>query len=127
MADVLADIPLEPCAMRLIFPVRRDDVEAVVERPDAAKVLAGDPVHTTWSLEEKGNLFSGMWQTTPGKWRVSYAEWEYVHIHAGHSILTDADGVETHLRAGDSYIIRPGFEGSWECVETTLKDYVILG
>jgi uncharacterized cupin superfamily protein len=113
--------------MRLIFPVRRDDVEAVVERPDAAKVLAGDPVHTTWSLEEKDNLFSGMWQTTPGKWRVSYAEWEYVHIHAGHSILTDADGVETHLRAGDSYIIRPGFEGSWECVETTLKDYVILG
>lgn len=113
--------------MTLIFPVRRDDVEPVVERPDAEKVLAGDPVHTTWSLEEKDNLFSGMWQTTPGKWRVCYAEWEYVHIHAGHSILTDADGVETHLRAGDSYIIRPGFEGTWECVETTLKDYVILG
>jgi hypothetical protein len=30
-----------------------------------------------------------------------------------------------HLRAGDSWIIRPGFEGTWEVVETTLKDYVI--
>ena len=32
----------------------------------------------------------------------------------------------THLRAGDSYLIRPGFAGIWEAVETTLKDYVIL-
>ena len=59
------------------------------------------------------------------KWRISYAEWEYVYIHSGHSILTAADGTATHLRAGDSYIIRPGLAGTWEVLETTLKDYVI--
>lgn len=112
--------------MSLLVRVSRDGVEPLVERPDPAIVVSGDPVHTTWSLEEKDNLFSGMWQTTPGKWKVSYAEWEYVYIHEGHSILTDAAGVETHLKGGDSYLIRPGFEGTWECVETTLKDYVIL-
>jgi uncharacterized cupin superfamily protein len=32
----------------------------------------------------------------------------------------------THLKAGDSYILRPGFAGTWEVVEPTLKDYVIV-
>ena len=112
--------------MSLLFRVSRDGVDPEIERPHASLVVSGDPVHTSWSLEEKDNLFSGMWQTTPGKWKVSYSEWEYVYIHEGHSILTDASGVETHLRAGDSFIIRPGYAGTWECVETTLKDYVII-
>ena len=106
--------------------VTRDNVTPEISRPDAAKVLSGDPVHTTWSLEERDTLYAGLWQSTPGKWRVSYAEWEYVHILQGRSVLTDQHGTVTTLQAGDSYIIRPGFEGTWEVVETTLKDYVIL-
>ncbi len=47
------------------------------------------------------------------------------HIHEGHSILTE-DGCEPiHLRAGDRLIVRPGLKGTWEVIETTLKDYVI--
>lgn len=109
----------------LILRVTRDGATPETERPAPELVLAGDPVHTTWSLEETDGLYSGMWQATKGKWKISYAEWEYVYIHEGHSILTDKDGNETHLKAGDSYIIRPGYEGTWEVIETTLKDYVI--
>lgn len=98
-----------------------------ISRPDPASVLSGDPVHSTWNLEERGTLYCGIWQSTAGKWRISYAEWEYVHIHRGHSILTDAAGLQTILQAGDSFMIRPGFSGTWEVIETTLKDYVILG
>ena len=112
--------------MSLIQRVDRTAVPPEVARPDPEKVLAGDPVHTTWNIEERGTLYSGLWQSTPGKWKVSYSEWEYVHILEGVSILTAAAGHATTLRAGDSWIIRPGFEGTWECVETTLKDYVIL-
>ena len=112
--------------MSLIQRVTRDGITPDVDRPDPAKVLAGDPVHTTWSVEDRDGLYSGMWQSTPGKWTVSYEEWEYVHIHAGHSILTDASGTQTHLKAGDSFILRPGFSGTWEVVEPTLKDYVIV-
>ncbi|MGB8812967.1 MAG: cupin domain-containing protein [Paracoccaceae bacterium] len=106
--------------------VTRDGATPEITRPDAARVISGDPVHTTWNIEERGTLYCGLWQSTPGKWQVSYAEWEYVHILSGHSILTDATGHPTPLRAGDSYIIRPGFSGTWEVLETTLKDYVIL-
>ena len=89
------------------------------------KLISGTPEFTTWSLEETKDQFTGIWQSTPGKWHVSYDEWEYFNILEGHSVLTDADGVETHLRAGDRMVICPGFTGTWEVLETTRKDYVI--
>ena len=109
-----------------LLKLTRDQVPAEVSRPDPSTVVAGDPVHTTWNAETRGNLFAGMWHATIGEWRFFYTEWEYVHIHEGHSVLTDETGAETHLRAGDSYVIRPGFRGTWRVVEPTLKDYVIL-
>lgn len=96
-----------------------------VTRPDPAKVLQGDPVHTTWNQEDIGGLYCGTWSSTPGAWRVSYSEWEYFHIRAGHSVLTAADGTLTDLHPGDAYLIRPGFIGIWTVIETTTKDYVI--
>ncbi len=111
--------------MTLIARLTRDKTDPEVTRPAPERVLSGDPVHSTWSIEDHDGIACGLWQSTPGKWKIAYREWEYVHIHTGHSILTDAAGHETHLRAGDSFIIRPGFTGTWEVIETTLKDYVI--
>lgn len=113
--------------MSLIERVARDGIPPEVDRPDPSRVISGDPVHTTWNIEDRDGLYCGLWQSTPGKWRVNFTEWEYVHIHSGHSIVTDSAGVETHLQAGDSFFLRPGFQGTWEVVETTLKDYVIRG
>lgn len=96
-----------------------------ITRPDAAKVVSGDPVHSTWNLYEGDGLYCGIWQSTPGAWRVAYDEWEYVNILSGHSILHGADGGAVHLHAGDRWIIEPGFVGVWEVVEVTVKDYVI--
>jgi uncharacterized protein len=93
--------------------------------PDPATVILGNPIHTTWNIENMDGLYCGLWQSTPGKWQVAYSEWEYIFIHSGHSILTDEKGTATHLRMGDRFIIRPGFVGTWEVLETTLKDYVI--
>ena len=112
--------------MPLLARVTRDGITPETDRPEPSLVLSGDPVHTTWNIEERGGLYCGLWQSTPGKWRVAYAEWEYIRIHHGVSVLTDTTGTAVTLRAGDSYIIRPGFEGTWEVLETTLKDYVIL-
>ena len=100
--------------------------EAEVERPAPEKVISGDPVHTTWNVEDRDGLYCGIWQSTPGKWRIAYDDWEYCRILEGHSVITDANGAEHALGPGDSFILRPGFSGTWEVLETTRKDYVIL-
>jgi uncharacterized cupin superfamily protein len=95
------------------------------DRPDADRLISGDPVFTTWNLEDRDGLYCGLWRATPGKWRVSYSEWEYFRMLEGVSVLTPDGGDPVTLRAGDSHIIRPGFTGTWEVTETTTKDYVI--
>lgn len=101
-------------------------VEPEEGAPAADRLIAGSPVFRTWNIEEAdGGLYAGVWEATPGKWRIVYDEWEYFHILAGHSVLTEEGGEPVHLRAGDSMVLRPGFKGTWEVVETTRKDYVI--
>ena len=98
---------------------------AEITRPDPAKVIAGDPVHSTWNSDEGGGLHVGQWHSTVGTWRLTYDEWEYVHIRQGHSVLTPDGGAPIHLRPGDALVIRPGTSGTWQVIEPTLKDYVI--
>lgn len=94
--------------------------------PKPDRLISGTPKFTTWNVEEaSGGLYAGIWQSTPGKWRVEYDEWEYFNILDGYSILTEEGGEPIHLRAGDRQIIRPGFKGTWEVVKTTRKDYVV--
>ena len=109
----------------LLLPLSWDGITPETERPTADKLISGDPVHTTWNLEDSDGLYCGIWQSTPGKWKVAYAEWEYIRILEGVSVLTDEAGKATRLQRGDSWIIRPGFKGTWEVLETTLKEYVI--
>ncbi|RWX75778.1 cupin domain-containing protein [Neorhizobium lilium] len=94
--------------------------------PAEDRLISGNPTFKTWNFEEaKGALYAGIWEATPGSWLISYDEWEYFRIVSGYSIVTEEGGEGVHLRAGDSMILRPGFKGSWEVVETTRKDYVI--
>lgn len=102
------------------------DVTPETGAPAPDRLISGDPKFTTWNVEEAdGGLYAGIWQSTPGKWKISYDEWEYFHILEGHSVVTEEGGLAVHLKAGDSYILRPGFTGTWEVLETTRKDYVI--
>ena len=94
--------------------------------PAPDRLISGNPQFTTWNIEEAGGgIYSGIWQATPGKWRIEYDEWEYFHILEGYSVVTEDGGDAIHLRAGDRLILRPGFKGTWEVVETTRKDYVV--
>ncbi|QFY59811.1 cupin domain-containing protein [Rhizobium grahamii] len=94
--------------------------------PAADRIIAGDPQFRTWSFDEAdGGIYAGIWEATPGKWRIVYDEWEYFNVLSGYSIVTEEGGEPVHLRAGDRMILKPGFIGTWEVIETTRKDYVI--
>lgn len=93
--------------------------------PDPSRVVKGAPRFRTWTLEARDGLYAGIWEATPGAWRVVYDEWEYCRILSGVSVLTE-DGKEPRtVRAGDAFVLRPGFAGIWEVIETTRKDFVI--
>jgi uncharacterized protein len=96
-----------------------------ISYPAPDRLISGAPVFTTWNVEERDGLYCGLWRSTPGAWRVIYTEWEYCRILSGLSVITPDGGPPQTLRAGDSFILRPGFSGIWEVIETTTKDYVI--
>lgn len=111
--------------MDTLLRITTDGATPENSRPDPAKVIAGDPVFTTWNLEEQGGLYAGIWRSTPGKWRISYDEWEYCKILSGRSVIEGADGSRLEVGPGDGFVLRPGFKGTWEVLEETVKEYVV--
>jgi len=100
--------------------------EPEITRPDPERLIDGDPVHSAWNAEEDDGLFCGIWESTPGAWRVRYEEWEYCRILSGRAIIEGNAGERLEVGPGDAFMIRPGFEGLWRVIETIRKDYVIL-
>lgn len=96
--------------------------------PPADRIVKGSPTTRTWTVEEaeKGTTFAGVWEATPGAWRVAYDEWEFCTIIHGASVLHEDGADAPHfLGPGDSFVIRPGFTGIWEVVEPTRKLFVV--
>lgn len=113
--------------MSLFARLSEDAVAPVAELPEPGTVISGDPRFTTWSIEERdGKIYSGIWEATPGKWAVDFTEWEYCRILTGRSLITSESGEAFEVGPGDGFMIRPGFKGTWEVLETTRKQYVIV-
>lgn len=94
----------------------------------AERLISGQPTQTLWNhcSSPCGRFSAGVWECTPGHWRVRYSEYEYCEILHGRSVLHDDTGQRRALHAGDRFVIPAGFEGSWEVLETTRKHYVIF-
>jgi uncharacterized cupin superfamily protein len=102
-------------------------VAAEHSAPDPARVLGGRPVLTTHNhyADPAQQFFSGVWSSTEGKWRVSYAEHEFCSLLEGRVRLVSDDGSVSEFAAGDSFVIPAGFSGTWETLATCRKLYVI--
>jgi len=102
-------------------------VEVEAYRPDAAKVLSGDPAQQAWNhYSDPSNRFhAGIWQGEPGSARVTYTEHELCHLLEGSIVLRGDDGSERRFTAGDAFVIPAGFTGVWETLETCRKIYAI--
>ena len=94
---------------------------------DADKLISGNPKQSLWNhySDATGQFFSGEWHSEVGKWRINYTEEEYCRLLEGVSVITDAAGNATTLRAGDSFVVPGGFSGTWEVLEPTRKLYAI--
>lgn len=104
--------------------------EPVESVPTADRLIAGAPRFRTWELDrdEVGKVTSGIWEATPGSWfSIKDGAWEFATILSGVTELSEDGGPVRTLKAGDSFVLRPGFNGRWNVIETVRKLWVIRG
>lgn len=96
----------------------------------ADRLISGDPSFKTWAQDEsrKEPVRTGVWEATPGETRSIKGEtMEFCYILAGVVELTEEGQSPRTFRAGDSFVMKPGFVGVWKTIETVRKIYVIVG
>ncbi|MBU3030457.1 cupin domain-containing protein [Paracoccus marinaquae] len=93
----------------------------------AEAVLIGEARETGALHLDAGKVTIGTWECTP------YAEilalpdaTEYSTILSGRVAITEADGGAQEFGPGDSYVLKSGFEGRFEVLETLRKIYVLI-
>lgn len=116
--------------MQRPLPFRASDAPVEVGAPDPSRLLRGDPRFETRNhyTDATGQFFSGVWSAGVGAWRVVYAahEEEFCQLLEGEVVLTDADGRQTRLQAGESFVVPGGYQGIWENLTPVRKLYVIM-
>ena len=93
------------------------------------RLVEGNPSYKTWEQDvvDGGRIRSGVWEASPGATRSIKGEtWEFCHVLSGVVELTEDGGETRRLTAGDTFIMRPGFVGTWHTIETVRKLWVIV-
>ncbi|MFO7528695.1 MAG: cupin domain-containing protein [Marinobacter sp.] len=110
-----------------IVDVTTTGISAETYLPDAEKILSGKPKQNVWnsfsSSDEKFHV--GIWDAQAGEWAISYSEEEFCLILEGESVISDKDGHQKTVKAGDQFVIPAGFEGTWSVPSYCKKIYVI--
>lgn len=116
--------------MSLLLPINPNPDFAPRESvAEPSRLIAGSPTFKTWALDESrdGNVRSGIWQATPGTTKSIKGEaLEFCHILEGVVEITENTGETFTFRAGDSFLMKPGFVGEWKTIETVKKIYVFV-
>lgn len=114
--------------MSLIERIGTGPIVPLSDAVPAEKVLTGAPMTGLRSVhEDEGRgFYAGVWESTPGRWTIAYTEDEVCVLLSGRIRLIGEDGVASEFAAGDAFIIRRGFVGTWETIEPARKVYTIL-
>lgn len=103
--------------------------ESTKSVPTPERLIAGDPAYQTWLQDTaRGNIEVGVWEATPGTYKSIKGEvYEFCHILQGLvEITADDTGETTTYRAGDNFVLKPGFTGNWKTIETVRKIFVVV-
>lgn len=99
-------------------------------KPAPDRLVSGDPSFKTWAQDEsrKDPVRTGIWEATPGETRSIKGEtFEFCYILEGVVELTEEGQAPRLFKAGDSFVMKPGYVGVWKTIETVRKIYVVVG
>jgi uncharacterized cupin superfamily protein len=123
----LASIVMSQLSVPPIVDFKAITPEVAVSKPASDRLLQGDPQQRTsnYFSDSTGRFFAGVWESSPGRWRVRYTENEFCHITRGRIRIESAAGQSWTFGPGASFVIPAGFEGIWEVLEPAAKLYAI--
>jgi uncharacterized protein len=124
----LASMIMSDAASPQIVSFSSGTPETTVSKPTPDRLLGGDPQQTArnYFSDATGQFFAGVWESTPGRWRVRYTENEFCHITAGEVRIESQSGEAWTFKIGDSFVIPAGFAGTWHVTQSLRKLYVIF-
>lgn len=90
-------------------------------------VVDGKPKMKTWVLHTSadGSMISGCWEATAGTYHATYEAYEFVHLIRGSITITPDGGKPVKVKAGDAFVIEPGFKGKWKITKKVFKHFDI--
>jgi uncharacterized cupin superfamily protein len=96
-------------------------------RPLPERVLEGDIVCRSWDVDsaKDGKVRAGVFESTPGVNRsIKGDAWEFCLILSGVAEITEDGHPPVTYGAGDCFIMKPGYTGTWRTIETVRKVWV---
>ncbi len=106
-----------------------DDLGPVREySPPPERVIEGDIQCKSWTVDsdKDGKISTGVFESTPGiNHSIKGEVWEYCSILSGIVEVTEEGGETVRFQAGDSFVLKPGFVGTWKTIETVRKIWIV--
>lgn len=97
--------------------------------PLPERLISGAPSFKTWAQDssKSDKVLAGVWEATPGVTHsLKGTTYEFCYILSGVIEIEEQGGETWTFRAGDSFVMKPGFVGVWRTIETVRKIYVVV-
>lgn len=116
--------------MQQIVVIESGAQAAVIDYPNPARLLAGNPRRETWNVFDShdGAVAAGIWACETGAWRIAFADHkdEFFCVISGRVKLHNEQGETWELGPGAAAVIPAGFRGVFQVLEPVRKYYVIV-
>ena len=76
------------------------------------------------NIFSKGGHSAGVWECSPGKYRLERETDEFCVLLAGHWHLLGENGDNYELKTGDTILLKKGWKGTSHIIETIRKVYI---
>ena len=93
-------------------------------QPDALAGASRSSGRLLWKSAESGSE-SGIWECTPGRWRLSIPRDEFCHFVKGRARYLSDDGEVIEVTAGTCVLFPAGWTGEAEVFETIRNIYML--
>lgn len=116
--------------MSLLVKIETKDLtDGVHKTPPADRVIEGDPRSVVWNQDfsNSRHVRSGVADLTAGTTRsMKGTDCEVIHVVEGVVELTEDGGESQTFRAGDIFVMKPGFVGTWKSLGDVRKAFTLI-